>query len=55
MRGLAITDSAGDECFSASDGVVNVKETLLLSGIPTSATGLSAGSVWRDGTTLKIV
>ncbi len=55
MRGLAITDSAGDEYFSASSGVVNVKETLLLSGIPTSATGLSSGSVWRDGTTLKIV
>ena len=46
------TDIIGD---LAVHGNIYVKETLLLSGIPTSATGLHSGSVWRDGTTLKIV
>jgi hypothetical protein len=32
-----------------------VGQKLSLTNIPTSATGLSSGDVWRDGTTLKIV
>jgi hypothetical protein len=36
-------------------GAVKVASKLNLSSIPTSATGLVAGDVWRNGTTLNIV
>ncbi len=29
--------------------------TINISNLPTSATGLRSGDVWRDGTTLKVV
>jgi hypothetical protein len=44
----------------ANDGNVGIGtdtpgSKLSIVGLPTSATGLSSGDVWRDGTTLKIV
>jgi hypothetical protein len=34
---------------------LHVSGTVRLQGLPTSATGLSAGDIWNDSGTLKIV
>jgi hypothetical protein len=35
--------------------ILKASGVLNLSSVPTSATGLSAGDIWNDGGTLKIV
>jgi hypothetical protein len=36
-------------------GISVDKEGIQMAGLPTSASGLAVGTIWRDGTTLKIV
>lgn len=41
--------------FSVSPTVFYTEGTMMFKGLPTSSTNLPSGTVWRDGTTLKIV
>lgn len=41
--------------FSVSPTTFYTEGTMMFKGLPTSSTNLPSGTVWRDGTTLKIV
>lgn len=54
---IAMTSNDYSRMFQASDYVTGSVSRLaiFMRGLPTSATGLLSGAVWRDGTTLRIV
>jgi hypothetical protein len=49
------TDANWDGFYAFSTNGTFTSNKLKLNHLPTSATGLAVGTVWRDGTTLKIV
>lgn len=58
MRGsaLELSDGTTSAKFVADVLAYDTGETkLIVTNLPTSATGLASGQIWRDGTSLKIV
>lgn len=54
-NGVKICTDSGNVTLGRSGSKVTVNGNLVLSNIPTQSTGLTSGSVWNDGGTLKIV
>jgi hypothetical protein len=53
--GVRICTDSGNITLGRSGSKVTVSGNLVISNIPTQSTGLTSGSIWNDGGTLKIV